>query len=100
MRNTSGILLTAAAIGLGSLGGAASVSADPIAVIGPMAPVVGVGGFSIQVPAAAPDAWRWQGPMEAAPAPVTTSAAPAYDIVCTVQTQRTRYAWRDVNACD
>lgn len=98
MRKTSGILLTAATIGLGSLG-AASVSADPIAVIGPMAPVVGVGGFSIQVPAAALDEGQW-GPPEAAPAPVATSVAPAYDIVCTVQSQRTRYAWRDVNACD
>ena len=96
MRNTSGILLTMAAVALGSLGAAAFAMADPIGLVGPIAPVLGAGGFLIQVPAAAAD--EWQGPMEVAPGPATTDAGPGYYVICTTRTQRTRYD--DVNVCD
>jgi hypothetical protein len=109
MRTTSGILLSAAAIGLGALAAATPAAADPLILIGPMAPVVAASGLTIGVPAAAPDKWR--GRTEVAPAPeydlaypVTAYAAPVYwpasNGVCTIQTQRTPYGWRDVSVCD
>ena len=97
MRKTSGILLTAATIGLGPFG-AASASADSIVLIGPMAAVVGAGGFSIRIPAA--DEWQRQGVTEAVPVPDTSDLAPAYDVICMVPTQRTPYGRRDVTGCD
>jgi hypothetical protein len=97
MGSASGILLAAAAIGFGSFD-AASASADPIVLIGPTAPVVSAGGLSIQVPAAASEESRRREPTEAGTAPITTLAAPAYDVICAIRTQ-TLYDWRDADVC-